>query len=102
MFETSLDLLYIAIALGVILFAIFLSFVLYRSAKLIEETERTVKDVNKKLEKIDRVIDDTIPTITEVNETVRHINSNIIKPVSSIGSVFKKIASFTNAFKGDK
>ena len=102
MFETSLDLLYGAIAIGVLLFAGFLSYVLFRTGKIIEESQKSVETVNKNLSKLETVVDDVIPTIREVNMTVRDINSNIVKPVTSIGQIFRKFRSIAGIFSSHK
>ncbi|MFC1640524.1 hypothetical protein ACFL2D_00585 [Patescibacteria group bacterium] len=101
MFETSLDMLYIAIGTSILVVAGFLSYLLYKAAKMVEESSKTVENVNKQLAKIDPVVDEVIPTIQEVNESVRGINKNIIHPISNLGNYVKKFSSIFNFLTTD-
>lgn len=98
MFETSLDFLYIALGIGILAVAGFISLALYRASKVMEESEKTVRSVNKKLDVMDELIEDFVPTIKALNGTVRDINEKIVRPISSLGTLFDRITRLLNIF----
>lgn len=102
MLETSKDLLFIAIAIAVLALGGYLSYLFYSLAKLVQESKRTVEDVNKKLEKIDPLVDNTTETVNSLMSTVQAIDNGILKPIASLSDVIKNIRSAAAIMKGKK
>lgn len=102
MLETSNDLLLIASSIAILVFTGFLCYLVFSLTKLIQESKKTVEDVNKKLEKIDPLVDDLTKTVGSLTGTIQNINDNILKPVASISTVFKKFRNIVGAFRGEE
>ncbi len=98
MFNTSTDLLLIAIAISVLSLSGYLSYLIYSLAKVVQESKKTVEDVNKKLEKIDPIIDSSAETVTSLMETLRTINNNVLKPVASFSKIFNNVKQAISVF----
>jgi len=99
MLDTSKDLLYIAIAIGVISISAGLTYVLIRVGKLVLDTQSTVKDVNRKLAKFDEAVDQAAPALGEMAESMREINKNLIRPMGQAGNFIRKILGMFNPLK---
>ena len=66
MLETSSDLLIIVGAFCLLVFTGFLCYLIYSLTKIVQESKKTVEDVNKKMEKLNPVIDNTTMTISSL------------------------------------
>lgn len=102
MFQESVDLWYGALAIAVVLVAGFLAYLLWALAKLVLEGKRTVEDVNKKLEKIDPVVNESTTTLTDLLKTLRMINDNVLKPVANFSQVIGNVRRAVEVFRGKK
>ncbi len=100
MLEKSTDLLYIALAICALGFTAFLCYLLLALTKVVQESKKTVEDINKKLEKINPIVDTSTTTITSLMETVQTINDNILKPVASLSKMFKGWRQAASIFRG--
>ena len=98
MFDTSIDLLWGGLALAIVVLAGFLSYLLYSVTKVVQESRKTVEDVNKKLAKIDPIVDSTSTTVSSLMQTIDGINNGILKPIESFSQVFKGIRSAAKVF----
>ncbi len=98
MLSTSTDLLFIALSICVVAFTAFVCYLIYNLTQTVKESTKTMQDVNKKLEKVDPMVDDLTETVGSVTETVRDINKNILKPIASISQIFKKFKNITSVF----
>lgn len=102
MFDTSKDVFWIILSASIGLVSILLSVVLFRVAKIIQESEKTVKNVNRKLKKLDPIIDDGVPIVSSFLETLEGINNHILKPVLGIGSAIRGISGLSSLFRKKK
>ena len=102
MLNTSTDVLLIVIAICVAFFTGFLCYFIYNLTQTVKQGTKTVEDVNKKLEKIDPLVDDLTETVGSLTGTIQNINNNVLKPVASLSTVFKKIKNITGIFSKDK
>lgn len=87
---------------SVIILTSFLCYLIYSIAKLVSEGNKTVADVNKKLEKIDPVFDETTKTLVDLNESIQAINNGILKPIASVASVFRGVKQAISTFQESK
>ncbi len=98
MLESSLDLLWIALALSALLLCGFLVHLIFNLTKVIRESRKTVHNVNKKLHSLDDAVEETGETMTEFNRTIQLLNTNILQPLTKVTSLVKginKIVDFT-------
>ena len=103
MINTSMDLMLVSIAIAVLGLSGFFCYLIYSLTKVVQESRKTVEDVNKKLEKIDPVVDSTSTTISSLLETVDTINNGVLKPVASFSKIIKNFRAAANIFtKKDK
>jgi len=77
-------------------------YLLFNWAKLISETKKTMQDLNKKLEKVDPVLDEATGATTDLLQTVREIDKNFLKPVASFSKVVKKIKNIVSVFNEEE
>ena len=98
MFETTKDIYWLILGISIASTALMLSYVLYRLAKILEETRFTVKDVNKKLKKTDELFDEGVPAITGLMQTLGTINKQILRPITGVGAIFRAL----NIFRSEK
>jgi predicted PurR-regulated permease PerM len=96
--ETSKDLLNLAIAIVVVLCGGFLSYLLYHIAKVVQESGKSLQNINHNMEKFNPVVDEVIPTIREVNDTVRGANQSL----ANVGKIFQGISSWTSFMNKNK
>jgi len=102
MLNTSTDLLLIAIAISVLGLTGYLSYLIYSLAKVVQESKKTVEDVNKKLGKIDPIVESSAETISSLMETLKSINDNLLKPVASFSKLFKNVRQAVEVFTAKK
>jgi uncharacterized protein YoxC len=99
MINTSQDVFWILLAISILLTAGFLSFVLYRVGKITEEAQKTVKDINIKLKKLNPLLDEGIPAVNSLIESLQQLNKGIIKPVLGLGGTIAGITSILKKWK---
>lgn len=93
------DFILYAGGVAILVLAGFISYLIYAMTKVVQSTNVTVDDINKKLEKVDPVFDETTKTLTDLNQSVQSINENMLKPIASIASVFKGVRQAMASFK---
>lgn len=84
MFETSLDILYIVLALCILWFTIFLCWLLYQAARFLKNANDIVENVSNKLEII--------------VEAVEFIRGKVDTMTSSMGVVSKVVSGLVEKF----
>lgn len=95
MVSTSKDLLEIAIAIAVLVVGGYLSYLFYHLANLAKESKKSVERVNGELDRVDALMDEIVPTVQGINNTVRHVHESLISPLDSILGIFKRITNFS-------
>ncbi|MEW6407345.1 MAG: DUF948 domain-containing protein [Patescibacteria group bacterium] len=100
MLEIGKTILFFALSLAILSVSGYFCYLLFNWAKLMQETKRTVEDLNKKLAKVDPVLDEASGTATDLLQTVREIDKNFLKPIASFSRVVKKIKNITGIFSG--
>lgn len=88
MLETSKDVLFLVIALGVLLFTIFICWVLFYLAMILKQTNQIITDFRKKVEDIDQLL----ATIKE----------KVIASTTSITVIAKGVAKLIEHFTTKK
>lgn len=73
MLQTSVDLWYFSLSVGLLVLIGFISFVLYKIGKLISDFSLTVGEVNHKLEMTDETVNLANDSLRMVNESLRNI-----------------------------
>jgi len=86
MLETSKDVLYLAIALAVIIVAIFLVWIMYYLAMILKQSKEIVSEVRKKVE----AIGDILNTIKEKVATSATVLTALGKGVADLIGMFKE------------
>jgi uncharacterized protein YoxC len=94
--------LFFALSLAILAVSGYFCYLLFCWAKLIQETKRTIEDLNRKLSKIDPVLDEASGTATDLLQTMREIDKNFLKPVASFSKVVKKLKNIIGVFGQDK
>lgn len=74
-------------------------YLLFNWAKLVRETNKTLADINKKLEKVDPILNEASETSCELLKTVKEIDKNFLKPIASVSQIVRKIKEFIAVFK---
>lgn len=92
MFEESIDYLWVAAAIGVLVVGLVLAYLIYQMALVVKESRKTVEDVNRKLIKADPVVDAVVRTANDASESVTLVRKNVVEPVTNIGSIVKTAA----------
>jgi len=100
MFNESIDLLWLAIALAVLVVSGFTAYLIFHLAHLVRESKRTVEDVNGKMKRVDPALDALTSTAQELSKSVESLRTNVIEPIAGIGGFLKGILNFKNAFSG--
>lgn len=90
--------LFFALSLSILAVSGYFCYLLFCWAKLMQETKRTMQDLNKKLEKVDPVVDEVVGTTADLLQTVREIDRNFLKPIASFSKVIKKIKNVIGVF----
>jgi len=99
MLNTSSDLLLIVLAICSLALAGFVCHLVYHLTLLIKESQKTVTDINKKLEKIDPVLNSTVETVTALTQTIKTLNENLLRPIASFTEIFKSLKNIAGIFK---
>lgn len=84
---------------GILILTGFISYLLYAMTRVVQSSNVTIDDINKKLEKVDPIVDETTKTITELNQSAQAINENMLKPIASFASMFKGFQQVVSSFK---
>lgn len=100
--EVGKTVLFFALSLTILAVSGYFCYLLFCWAKLIQETKRTMEDFNKKLEKVNPVLDEATGTATDLLQTVREIDRNFLKPVASFSKVVKKLKNIVGVFGGSE
>lgn len=100
MMEVGRTILFFALSIAILAVSGYFCYLLFCWAKLMQETKRTMQDLNKKLEKVDPVVDEAAGTATDLLQTVREIDRNFLKPIASFSKVIKKIKNVIGVFGG--
>ncbi|MBU1118431.1 DUF948 domain-containing protein [Patescibacteria group bacterium] len=99
MLQTSSDVLYLCGSLALLAFTGFLCYFIYALTKTVQESQKTLEDVNGKLKRVDPVVDETVTTLTDINKSVQTINENVLKPIASLAGVVKGIKQTASNIK---
>ena len=94
MFETTKDIYWLILGIGVGVVALMLAYLLFKIAKLVEEAQHTVKDINSKLKQTDKLLEEGVPALTSMIQTVQILNQQILRPLVSVGAAFKAFNIF--------
>lgn len=94
MVSTSKDLLEIAIAIAVLVVGGYLSYLLFHLANLAKESKKSVERVNTELDRVDALMDEIVPTVQGINNTVRRVHESLITPLDSLMGIFKRFTKF--------
>jgi len=103
MLETSVDLWYVSLSIGVLVLVGFISFVLFYLGRLIRDVSGTVGEVNHKLEMMDETINLANDTLRMTNESVRNILSltdDLVETFSSVSDEIKRVISAFSSISG--
>ena len=99
MFEESIDYLWVAAAIGVLVVGIVLAYLIYQMALVVKESRKTVEDVNRKLIKADPVVDAVVRTANDASESVTLVKKNVVEPVTNLGGMVKGAMKGSNMIK---
>lgn len=66
-----------------------------------KETTKTLENFNRKLEKIDPLLDEATGTVANLLGTVNEIDRNVLKPIASLSQVFKKFRNIFGIFNSN-
>lgn len=103
MLETSVDLWYVALSIGILVLVGFMSFVLYYLGLLIRDMGGTVGEVNHKLEMMDETINLANDTLRMTNESIRNVLSltdDLVNTFSSVSDEIKKVVATFSSISG--
>ncbi|MFA4930684.1 MAG: hypothetical protein WC570_02345 [Patescibacteria group bacterium] len=103
MWETSIDVLYISLAVGFLVLIGFVSYVLLRLGNLVSDFRLTVAEVNHKLEMMDETVNLANDSLRMVNETLRNVTAmvdSLSSTVNETASEVKKVISMVSGISG--
>lgn len=103
MLETSVDIWYISLSVGLLVLIGFISYVLYYLGRLVKDMSGTVGEVNHKLEMMDETINLANDTLRMTNESVRNVLSvtdNLVNTFSSLSDEIKKVLATFSSMSG--
>lgn len=98
MLEVGKTVLFFALSLAILAMSGYFSYLLFNWAKLMQESKKTLEDLNRKLGKIDPLFDEVTETTTDLLSTVREIDKNFLKPIASFSRVVKKLKNILGIF----
>lgn len=99
MLQTSVDLWYVSLSVGLLCLVGFCCFVLYRLGNLIFGLNGTIGEVNKKLEMTEETINLANDTLRMLNESLRNIlqlTDNLVSMIAEASGEVKKIVSMVS------
>ncbi len=91
MFDSSKDLLYISVAIGVLWFAFFSCWAIFYLAMILKQVFKTIKEMRDRFQKVDTLID-------KVQEKIDHSTSYLLL----IGEGVKKLVEVAKTFSDKK
>lgn len=93
MLNTSQDVFWIALALSIVVVSTCLAVVLIRLSGILKEGEKTVQDVNKKLEMTNPVLEESTRTVSSLMQTLQTIDQSFLNPAVKLGVALKGISN---------
>lgn len=95
----SLDFLLIALGVCALVLTGYICYALLNLSRVLREFKKSLGDINKKLDKINPVVESFGSTTISLMETIQAINNNLLKPVASFSKVIKHIKTAWTVFK---
>ena len=102
MLELGRTALFFALSISILAMSGYFCYLLFNWAKMTKETTKTLENVNKKLEKIDPLLDEATRTVTSLLGTVKEIDRNFLKPIASLSQVVKKFRNIFGIFNSEE
>lgn len=103
MLELGRTVLFFALSIGILAMSGYFCYLLFNWAKMTKETTKTLENFNRKLEKIDPLLDEATGTVTNLLGTVNEIDRNFLKPIASLSQIVKKVRNIFSIFNpGDE
>ncbi|MBI2411089.1 MAG: hypothetical protein HYV32_04330 [Candidatus Kerfeldbacteria bacterium] len=88
MFETSIDLMYGALTIAIIIFTIFLVWMMYYAIQILKQGNEVVRDIRQK--------------IADFEEALTHIREKVVSSATSISFIASEIGSVVDLVKNRK
>ncbi len=103
MLETSVDLLYVSISVGVLVLVGFISYVLLKVGYLVTDFSSTVKEVTHKLELMDETVNLANDSLRMANGTIRGVLEVVDSIKGAVGDLItelKKVSTLVSSLSG--
>lgn len=100
MLETSVDLWYVSISVGVLVLVGFISYVLLRVGNLVTDFSLTVKEVTHKLELMDETVNLANDSMRMVNETIRGVLEVVDSIKGAVGDLIVELQKISGLVSG--